>query len=133
MKRIRILALITGLAVDLIGTTILSTALTFAFVAVRSASGQRPEAIVQTLARDPLFLVIGYAGGIVFTLLGAYITARMSRPYSTINTLLFGTISTVLIVFFASMYPLWYNILCVLTIIPLSLIPGYLVSRKPPP
>ena len=130
MKRIRVVALIAGLATDLIGTIIVSAAVTFAFVALRGASGQRPEAILRTLANDPLFLVIGYVGGIAFTLLGAYITARMSRPHSVFNTLVFGVISTLLIVFFASMYPFWYNVLCVLTIIPVSLIPGYLLSRQ---
>jgi hypothetical protein len=54
----------------------------------------------------------------------------MSRPYSVRNTLVFGVISTLLIVFFASMYPVWYNFLCVLTIIPVSLVPGYLLSRQ---
>jgi len=130
MKRIHLLALFTGLAIDLIGTIILSTALSFAFVAIRGASGQRPEAILHTLGKDPVFLVIGYALGSAFTLLGAYITARMSRPDSVINALLFGVISTLLIVFYAPMYPLWYSILCVLTIVPLSLVPGYLLSRK---
>jgi hypothetical protein len=130
VKRIRIVALIAGLATDLVGTIIVSAAVTFAFVALHSASGQRPEAIIQTLATDPLFLIIGYVAGIAFTFLGAYIVARMSRPNSVLNTLLFGVISTLLIVFFASMYPLWYNVLCVLTIIPVSLIPGYLLARQ---
>jgi hypothetical protein len=130
VKRIRIIALIAGLATDLVGTIIVSTAITFAFVALRSTSGQRPGAILQTLATDPLFLIVGYVGGIAFTLLGAYIVARMSRPNSVLNTLLFGVISTLFIVFFASMYPLWYNVLCVLTIIPVSLVPGYLLARQ---
>jgi Na+/H+-translocating membrane pyrophosphatase len=130
VKRIRIVAVIAGLAADLIGTIIVSAAVTFAFVALRSSGGQRPEAILQTLATDPLFLIVGYVGGIAFTLLGAYIVARMSRPNSVLNTLVFGIISTLLIVFFASMYPLWYNILCVLTIIPVSLLPGYLLARQ---
>ena len=130
MKRIRIVALIAGLATDLIGTIIVSAVATFAFVALRSSRGQRAQDILQSLATDPLFLIVGYVGGIAFTLLGAYIVARMSRPNSVLNTLVFGIISTLLIVFFASMYPLWYNALCVLTIIPVSLLPGYLLARQ---
>jgi hypothetical protein len=130
VKRIRIIALVAGLATDLMGTVIISAAVTFAFLALRGASSQRPEAIEQTLANDLLFRVIGYVGGIAFTLLGAYVTARMSRPHAVLNTLVFGIVSTLPIVFFASTYPLWYNVLCVLTIIPVSLIPGYLLSRQ---
>jgi hypothetical protein len=85
---------------------------------------------LQKLSSDRGFLIIGYFGGIAFTFLGAYITARMSRPDSVLNMLVFGIISTLFIVFFASMYPLWYNVLCMLTIIPVSLVPAYLLARK---
>ena len=130
MKRIRVIALIAGLATDLIGTIIVSAVVTFAFMMLPSSSGQRLETFLQTLLSDPLFLAIGYAVGIAFTLLGAYIAARMSRPYSMLNTLIFGVISTLLIVFFGSMYPVWYNVLSILTVIPVSLVPGYLLARQ---
>jgi hypothetical protein len=130
VKRIRIVALIAGLAADILGTILFSAAVTVAFLATHRGSGERPEVVFQKLTSDTAFLVVGYIGGIVFTLVGAYITARMSRPHSVLNTFLFGTISTLLIVFFASMYPVWYNVLCVLTIIPVSLVPGYLLARK---
>lgn len=130
MKRIRVIALIAGLATDLIGTIIVSAVVTFAFLMLPSSSGQRLETFLQTLLSDPLFLAIGYAVGIAFTVLGAYIVARMSRPYSMLNTLIFGVISTLLIVFFGSMYPVWYNVLSILTVIPVSLVPGYLLARQ---
>ncbi|MGI8480688.1 MAG: hypothetical protein ACR2MF_01235 [Chthoniobacterales bacterium] len=130
MKRIRIIALVAGLAADLVGTILFSIALTVAFLALRHGSGDSAQAALQKLSSDTGFLIIGYFGGIAFTFLGAYITARMSRPNSVLNTLIFGAISTLFIVFFASMYPLWYNALCVLTIIPVSLVPGYSLARK---
>jgi hypothetical protein len=129
VKRIRIVALLAGLAADILGTILVSIALTVTFLAMYRRSGRPP--VVEVLASDTTFLVVGYIGGIMFTFLGAYITARMSRPHSVLNTLVFGVISTLLIVFFASMYPLWYNVLCVLTIIPISLVPGYLLARQP--
>ena len=128
MKRIRILALLAGLAVDILGTILFSIPVTFAFLAMYRRNGRPP--VVELLASDTAFLVVGYIGGIAFTLLGAYIAARMSRPYSVLNTLVFGVISTLFIVFFASTYPTWYNVLCLLTIIPVSLVPGYLLARQ---
>ena len=130
MKRIRIVALLAGLAADILGTILFSIAITIAFLAIHRGSGERPEVALQKLMSDTAFLVVGYFGGIAFTLLGAYITARMSRPHSVLNAFVFGIISTLLIAFFASMYPLWYNVLCVVTIIPVSLVPGYLLARK---
>jgi Na+/H+-translocating membrane pyrophosphatase len=98
LKRIHIVALIAGLAADLIGSIIVSAAVTFVFIAVRGA-GQPSQAIIETLETDPLFLSIGFIIGIAFTLLGAYIVARMSRPHSVLNTLVFGIISTLLGIF----------------------------------
>ena len=130
MKRIRITALIAGLAADFVGTILFSIAVTVVFLALRHGSGDSPQAALQKLSSDTGFLIIGYFCGIAFTFLGAYITARMSRPNSVLNALVFGIVSTLFIVFFASMYPLWYNLLCVLTIIPISLVPGYSLARK---
>jgi hypothetical protein len=130
VKRIRIIALVAGVAADLVGTILFSIALTVVFLALRHASGESPQALLRKLNSDTGFLIIGYLGGIAFTFLGAYITARMSRTNSVLNTLIFGVVSTLFIVFFASMYPLWYNALCALTIIPVSLVPGYSIARK---
>ena len=130
MKRFRIVAIVAGLAADLVGTILFSMVLTVAFVALRHGRGDSAQAALQKLSTDTDFLVIGYIVGIAFTFLGAYITARMSRPNCVLNALIFGIISTLFIVFFASMYPLWYDVLCVLTIVPVSLVPGYFMTRK---
>jgi hypothetical protein len=131
MKRIRIVALIAGLATDLIGTFTVSAAIVFGFVVLHRSSGQRWPDLAHTLETNSLYLIAGYVYGTAFTFLGAYIVARMSRPHPVLNTLVFGIISTLLIVFFdLSAYPVWYVVLCVLTIIPVSLIPGYLLARR---
>ncbi|HMG06000.1 MAG TPA: hypothetical protein VK581_11090 [Chthoniobacterales bacterium] len=131
MKRIRIVALIAGLAADLIGTIIVSAAIVFGFVVLHRSSGQRSADLVHALETNSLYWVAGYVYGTAFTFLGAYIVARMSRPHSVLNTIVFGIISTLLIVFFdPSAYPAWYIVLCVLTIIPVSLVPGYLLARR---
>jgi hypothetical protein len=130
VKRIRIVALFAGLATDILGTILFSAVVIVVFLAMHRGSGERPEVVLHRFASDTALLAAGYFCGIAFTWLGAYITARMSRPHSVLNTFVFGIISTLLIVFFASTYPLWYNVLCVITIIPVSLVPGYLLARK---
>jgi hypothetical protein len=130
VKRIRIVALFAGLAADILGTILFSAMVIVVFLAMHRGRGERLEVALPKFASDTALLVVGYFCGIAFTLLGAYITARMSRPRSVLNTFVFGIISTLLIVFFASMYPLWYNVLCVVTIIPVSLVPGYFLARN---
>jgi hypothetical protein len=131
MKRIRIVALIAGLAADLVGTITVSAAIVFGFVVLHRSSGQRSADLARTLETNSLYWIAGYVYGTAFTFLGAYIVARMSRPHSVLNTIVFGIISTLLIVFFdPSAYPVWYIVLCVLTIMPVSLVPGYLLARR---
>jgi hypothetical protein len=130
VRRIRIVALLVGLTSDILGTILFSGVVIVVFLAMHRGSGEPSEVVLHRFASDTALLTVGYFCGIAFTLLGAYITARMSRPHSVLNAFVFGIISTLLIVFFASMYPLWYNVLCVVTIIPVSLVPGYLLARK---
>lgn len=129
MKRIRIVALVAGVAVDLFGTILVSVSL-ITLILFQINRGEPAAVAMQKLAADPFLLGICYFGGIVCTLAGAYVTARMSRPYSLLNALVFGVFSTLLGVCFASIYPLWYNVLCVLTIIPVALVPGYLLAKN---
>jgi hypothetical protein len=129
VKRVHLVALIAGLAVDVIGTLIAFVAVNLVFFALRSANSQWSPSTFQAIDKDPLFLVIGYITGMGSTFLGAYIVARMSRPHSVLNTLLFGIISTLLIVSFGP-NPHWYNVLGALAIIPVSLVPGYLLAGR---
>ncbi len=130
MKRIRIVALLVGLAADLIGTLLFSLALSVVIVMRHAHTGERPEVMLQKLTGDVPFMLVGYVGGMAFTLLGAYITARLSKPDCILNTFLFGLICTLGAFLFTSINPLWYTVLCVLTMLPVSLIPGYLLQPK---
>jgi hypothetical protein len=108
-----------GLPTNFVGTLVFSITMAIAAVALRRSSGENPEAIVQSLTSDIRFLVIGYVIGIALTFLGAYVTAKLSKPYSTLPAF-----------FFMSLYPLWYTALCATTILPVSLLPGCLLSPK---
>jgi hypothetical protein len=130
VKRIRIVALLAGLAADIFGTILFAVALSFISVARHVHHGDRPEVILNNLTSDVPFMLVGYFGGIGFTLLGAYVTAKVARPNSLLNTFVFGLICTFAGFLFISINPLWYTILCELTMLPVSLIPGYLLQSK---
>ena len=130
MKRVRIVALLAGLGTDLIGTVVFAFVLSFFFVARHVHHGDRPEVVLERLNSDVSFLLLGYFVGIAFTLVGAYVTARLSRPHSLLNTLVFGLVCTVTGFLFITINPLWYTVLCELTMLPVSLIPGYVLQRK---
>jgi hypothetical protein len=117
------------MAADFVGTMIAFVCVTFLFFVLRGASGQPFQTALRTITKDPFFLVVGYISGLVSTLLAAYIVAHMSRPHSVLNTLLFGIVSTLLIVSFGPNLH-WYNVLGAFAIIPVSLLPGYLLARQ---
>jgi len=129
VKRIRIVALLAGLGTDLIGTIVFALVLSFFFVARHVHHGDSFELVLERLNSDVPFLVLGYFVGIAFTFIGAYVTARLSRPHSLLNTLIFGLVCTVTGFLFVTINPLWYTILCELTMLPVSLVPGYVVQR----
>jgi Na+/H+-translocating membrane pyrophosphatase len=130
VKRVHIVALLAGFAADLFGTFLFSAVISVFFVASHVQRGERLEAILPKVTGNVPLMLIGFLGGMLFTLLGAYITARLSKPDCVLNTFLFGLISTLGAFLFISINPLWYTVLCVLTLLPVSLIPGYLLQAK---
>ncbi len=130
IKKIRFLALLAGLAFDLVGTLVFAVVLGAVGAVVAISNGMGVEVFLEKMQTDALFLLVQYAGGIVFTLGGAFLVAYLSRPYSLLNSFLYGLVSTLFGLLFIFALPIWYSVLCVLTVIPVSLIPGYLLSPK---
>ena len=120
--KIRVPAILAGLAVDLIGSILFVVAIILAAKLI----GYRADVILlnRSTVTGPLTM---YWVGLVFTFLGAYVTARLSKPNCVLNTFLFGLISTLPAGLVPSDYPRWYVVLCVLTILPLSVAVGYAV------
>lgn len=130
MKKVRLAALLAGLAVDLVGTTVFAIVLGVVAVVLYHRRAEKWEIVIQHLMNDVPLLLVSYLGGIAFTFLGAYVTARMSKPNSVLNTFVLGVISSLAGFFFLSMNPVWYTVLCFVTVLPVSLVPGYLVQRR---
>lgn len=123
MSRVRVRALLAGLAVDFGGALLVG-------VTVVLFLRGRTEIIVSTLTSYVSLLLGLYWLGLAFTFFGAYVTARLSRPDCILNTLVFGILSTLPCFFFPSAYPFWYQLLCVLTFLPASLAAGYSVATR---
>ena len=130
LHKIRFLALLAGLAADILGTLIFSTALGIVAAIVAVRVGMPLKLFYEKTTTDVAFLLVQYMIGLVFTFAGAFLTAKLSQPHSLFNTVLFGLITTLAGLLFVSMLPAWYTALCMLTIIPVSLIPGYMFSPK---
>jgi len=126
VSRFRIRALLAGLAVDFSGSIVVGLAV----VLFLHGHPQSTEMIIRTLTTYVSPLLAVYWLGLAFTFFGAYVTARLSKPNCILNTAVFGIISTLPCFFFPSSYPFWYQLLCVLTILPVSLVAGYSVATR---
>jgi hypothetical protein len=113
--KIRIAAVLAGLVADFIGSILFVVVV----VIVLSVVGDRLLPIVHGFPITSL--LAAYWIGLAFTVFGAYVTAILSRPDCVLNTFLFGILSTLPSLLFISWYPLWFTILCILTILPVSL------------
>jgi hypothetical protein len=124
--KIRVLAVLAGLAVDFIGSVLFVVAV----IVLASAVG-RTDPILRGLS-TATGLLAAYWIGLAFTLLGAFVTAKLSKPYCVLNTFLFGVVSTlpVLLAPSSPSFPRWYSVLGAVTILPISLAAGYAVAAR---
>ena len=125
--KIRVLAILAGLAVDVIGSVLF----VIAAVVILREIGHRADPVFAVLPATTK-LLLAFWIGLAFTLLGAYVTARLAKPYSIFNTVLFGLLSTLVALLIPSSVPRWYTLLGVLTILPISVAAGYAVAHQGP-
>ena len=118
MRRVRISAILAGLAVDFAGAFVVGIALMFLF----------NWANLIALTRYVSFVLGIYWLGLLFVFLGARVTARLARPHCILNAALFGIICTIPCLFFPPTYPTWYKVLCMFSFLPISIATGYSVA-----
>ena len=134
-RRSRIVAVILGLAVELIGLMIFILILTIVrYVIFRTSGGSAGGKIVPLnsfLTGQLILLSIG----LCFTILGAYVAARFAN-YSEYRVVLAVGILSILIgegisfAFRLHQLPLWHRLLCDLLTIPAVLFGGYLGATQ---
>lgn len=130
---VNVRAVITGLFFDWGGTSLYSLVLSFLAPVVLVLNGVDPQETVTAFEQiygDPLFIgVVFLPIGFVFTVLGGYVAAWISRSTNLINAALVGSTGIVLSLFFASDNPLWLNYAGIIGAVPAAMIGGYLYVR----
>jgi hypothetical protein len=95
------------------------------------------DAYMQNFLESPLTLLTASVISMVFTILGAFITAHIARNVPFKNATAMGIATTVFYALYAIAYPsdepLWYTIFSIVIILPLALIGGRWrsVTRRP--
>lgn len=127
MKRVSIKGITIGIFCDLFLSLILGIGLTIAFVD-RSMLNQPPEifeAALLELGNSTLYLITCLVLGLLVTVFGGYIAARIAKKAQYINSGLVGLAGIIIGIFMADGLPLWFSTISFLSIIPAALLGGY--------
>jgi len=88
-----------------------------------------PEAI-SALYNDNQPLMFAIFFGTLSTLAGGYISAKYGNIAPYLNSFIIGLLSLGLGFLVMDKYPLWFNVLGFITVIPISMLGGFLVARR---
>jgi len=133
-RRSSLAAIGVGFATDILATLVFSTIFGVVAAALLSSGGESLEQIADMMDRAPGLQLIGLAGGLCCTALGAYVGARFANhsEYATAfaigaASLAFGEVTMML----AAMPPDWWlRLLSDVLVIPFALVGGHLRMQQ---
>src|SRR4249919_19204 len=128
MSRISIKAVLLGFGATLlldvlVGATLLAI---LGDVFVEGKLEKQTSDAVQATGSGLAFLWSSVVLGSVTTAVGGYVVARIARSYPYFNALALGLLGAVFGLLFWPQYPLWFNLLGLLLVVPATLLGAHL-------
>ena len=134
LSDIRAKAVLTGIAVDAIGSVCVGVLLGIAIGVAATVQGNPTREHIIALKNYPPIALVGLFGTILSTVLGSYLAARMSRPYGSSNALAVGITSTMLAIVIAlknpGIAPFWKLSLGLVLTIPAAWLGGRIDKER---
>jgi NADH:ubiquinone oxidoreductase subunit 6 (subunit J) len=122
MARVNIKAVLLGFGAVLL----LDTLVGFVLFAVLGTDGTAEQAVREAIS-NPAFLLSGVVLGSLTTVAGGYLAARIAKSYPYFNALALGLLGAAYGLLFWSQYPLWFNILGLVLVVPAALLGAHLL------
>lgn len=119
MKKINIKAIIAGIAVCAVGSTLSAIAVAIII------PGE-----IEDLFSSNTFLIPALLMGIFLTITGGYITSRIAKANEYLNSGLLGIVGVLISLLSISDLPVWVNIVEIGSSIPCALLGAYLARLK---
>ncbi|WP_332776379.1 hypothetical protein [Polaromonas sp.] len=133
MAKVSIKGIIIGtvvmLLLDLVGGIALMIALGGASLYELPQEGQ--GAAIAEFAHSLPYLTGSVIIGLLITVLGGYLAARIAKREAYLNSGMLGVVGVVIGLFLAEGLPLWFNAVAFLLTIPAALLGGHLAKGKP--
>jgi len=133
MKRISPKAVVLGSLLVLALDAVVSVGL----VALRGGEifveGRSVEQISEALHAVMLsksFLLASMVLGTLTTVIGGYVAARIGKQFPYFNGLVIGLLGMLIGLTFWSEYPLWFNLLALVSVVPSALLGSHIAVRR---
>ncbi len=125
--KIRPLAIVTGLIIDIGGSTLAAVPLALAF----GADPTDPSAYERLVAASSTFVLVALPLGLCFTAAGGFVAAHLARGQELNNAFVVGIASAITGLLFAtgSSLPLAYLAASIALTVPAALAGGYVRAR----
>lgn len=128
-------AIIWGFLTDIVGTFVFGFIFSLVVISLYAANGGNIDNIDNLMksyyVSVPLMSVSLFFG-LAFTVLGGYITGRIAKGYEMLNSIAVGIIEVafgMLLSISGSSYPLWYNVIGFVLMIPATYLGGMIAKR----
>jgi len=119
---------IKGIILGILATLLIDTVSGIAMIPLFAPSMTK-EAF-QLLYTETGPLIYSMFFGTLSTVVGGFIAANIGRLAAYKNSAIFGVAGLVIGVFLSTGFPLWFNIVGYITVIPASLLGGHIAVRK---
>jgi len=133
MARVSIHAVLLGFGAVLILDTLLGAAL-FAILGGdafgEGGSEQQVKEAMQAAISSLAFLLPSMVLGSLTTVVGGYLAARIAKSYPYFNALALGLLGAAFGLLFWPQYPIWFNLLSLVLVVPAALLGAHLLTRS---
>ncbi|MCW5658437.1 MAG: hypothetical protein KIT60_12095 [Burkholderiaceae bacterium] len=123
MARINFKAVLLGFGAVLLLDTVVGLIL-FAVLGVNTTTEQAVSQASSSLA----FLLSSAVLGSLTTAVGGYLAARIAKSYPYFNALALGLVGAAFGLLFWPQYPVWFNILGLVLVVPAALLGAHLLA-----
>lgn len=130
MSGIRVKAIVLGVLVDIGGSLISGVGLGIVLAILLLARGGPDLTRLEELESAWWMLATGYCLGIAFTLLGGFVAGRVAGEREVLHGALTGGVSALLGIPLSLTAPLWYGVLCFVSVPPAAMLGARLARRR---
>lgn len=122
-------AVLFGFLVDLGSTLVVSFVIGVVLGAILLARGATPDELNAQMG-EPIVLIPSLVVGLACTVLGGFVAGRVAGHSEGLHGGLVGALGGLLVPAFMAQYPQWYNVACLVSVIPAGMLGGCLAATR---